>query len=136
MKGAKILLIEDDKWLAESFARSLKRQFAEVEILSNLDLAFDYFSKFWPAVIVADVLVGKKNLFTLLNEMQSYEDSRKIPIVVLSSLAQQISPEDVHAFGVVSVLDKTKITPGELRDEVKKILDEAHSLKGGDGYAK
>lgn len=118
----KILLLEDDAWLAESFSRSLRREFAEVRILSDPDQVFDSFAKFWPDVIIADVLFGQCNLFVLLNEMQSYDDSRTIPVVILSSLAQQISSDDARSYGVVSVLDKTQITPAKLRSVVKEIL--------------
>lgn len=121
--SAKILLIEDDEWLAESFLRTLKSEFTEVKIINDPNFAFEVFAKFWPDLIVADVLLGAQNLFVLLNEMASYDDSRKIPIVILSSVAEQIQLKNVREFGVRKVLDKAKITPKSLRAEVEKVLE-------------
>lgn len=120
--SAKILLLEDDKWLAESFANSLRQKFDVLTVADPAEV-FGRMKTFWPDAIVADVLLGAQNLFVLLNEMQSYDDSRKIPIIILSSVASQIHEADVREFGVKKVLDKATITPQKLRAAVASVLD-------------
>ena len=125
---AKILIIEDDVWLSRSFEKVLKRKFTDVKSIQDPVEAFDVFAEFWPDLIIADVLLGEQNLFVLLNEMQSYDDSRKIPIIILSSLAEKIRAENVAEFGVKEILDKAEITPETLRKSAQNILE---NLKNG-----
>lgn len=125
---AKILIIEDDVWLSRSFEKVLKRKFTDVKSIQDPAEAFDVFAEFWPDMIIADVLLGEQNLFVLLNEMQSYDDSRKIPIIILSSLAEKIRAENVAEFGVKEILDKAEITPETLRKSAQNILE---NLKNG-----
>ena len=118
----KVLLLEDDQWLTESFAHNLRQEF-NVMTLADPTKVFGRMENFWPDVIVADVLLGTQNLFVLLNEIQSYPDSRKIPIVILSSVASQIREIDVREFGVKKVLNKATVTPRQLRAAVAAIID-------------
>lgn len=118
----KVLLLEDDAWLAESLRDSLAGVFS-TKIVQLPEKVFAVMTKFWPDIIVADVFLGENNLFVLLNEMVSYDDSRKIPIVILSSVAQRIQLDDVREFGVVALLDKAEITPKILRSELEKIVE-------------
>ena len=70
--------------------------------------------------MLADVVLGAKNLFVLLHEMQSYVDTRDLPTVVLSSISQQIGVADLEKFNVRKVLDKAKITPDVLRQTLRE----------------
>ena len=100
-----------------------------VKILANPEKFFDLFETFAPDLIIADVLLGAKNLFVLLNEMQSYVDTRQIPLVILSSVGAQIRESDVREFNVKKVLDKTDLTPEVLRETVSIILNKVGDLK-------
>ena len=116
----RILLLEDDKWLAESLFEMLRDDF-EIRVVNNPEKVFDRLETWWPDVLVADVVLGAKNLFVLLHEMQSYVDTRAVPTVILSSISQQISASDLEKFNVRKVLDKAKITPDGLRQTLREI---------------
>ncbi|MCL2451796.1 response regulator [Candidatus Saccharibacteria bacterium] len=114
----KILILEDDKWFADSLRASLKQKFS-VRVCHNPEKIFEMLDKWWPDILLADVILGEKNLFTLLNEIQSYTDTRELAVVILSSAARQIKISDVAQYNVQKVLDKAKITPAELRQELE-----------------
>lgn len=130
----KIILLEDDVWLADSLSSALS-DLASMKVVHSPDEIFSVMDKFWPDVIIGDVILGQKNLMVLLNEMVSYDDSRKIPIIILSSIAQQINPNDVREFGVIAVLDKVTITPKILRQTVRELVfdkvSEGHNRDDG-----
>ena len=113
----KILILEDDKWFADSLCASLKREF-DVRVCDNPEKIFEVLGKWWPDVLLADIILGEKNLFTLLNEVQSYTDTRELAIVILSTAANQIKIDDVSKYNVQKILDKTEITPTKLRGEL------------------
>ena len=107
-----ILLIDDDAWFGDSLIASL----ADYSVIKtpDLDQVFDLIDQHHPDLILADVVLGARNVFALLQEMQSHLDTRDIPVVILSALAKQIDPGDVKRLGVLAVLDKAEITPETL----------------------
>jgi len=122
----KVLILEDDRWFADSLRQMLGGDFA-VKILTNPEEFFAIYETWQPDVLLADVILGAKNLFVLLNEIQSYTDSRNLPIVILSSISQQIDSCDVAQFGVKKVLDKTTMTPKMLRESLREIAENARA---------
>ena len=120
-KKAKVLIIEDDVWFADSLISGLKD--FEVGFANDPDNVFSEIEKNKPDVIVADIVLGSKNLFTLLNEMQSYVDTRSIPVIILSSQAKQINLVDVESLFVKAVIDKTEVTPELINREIAALVD-------------
>jgi len=110
-----ILLIEDDQWLADSYLMSLRSQGYDVTQLSTAHEAMDWIAKTVPVLIIADILLGDHNTFTLFHELQSYPDTAAVPVIICTSLAgRQLSAADLTKYGVVEVLDKATLTPDRL----------------------
>jgi two-component system, OmpR family, alkaline phosphatase synthesis response regulator PhoP len=107
-KPPTILFIEDDVWFSGSIKAGLS-DFSVVTI-NDPEEAFSQIEKSKPDVILADVLLGSKSLIALLHELQSYVDTRDIPVVILSAHAKQISLDDAKAYGVKSIIDKSEVT--------------------------
>ena len=78
-----IFVIDDDVAMAECIARAC----GSAEIFTN---AIDAMNKISggkiPNLIFLDVLLDGSDGFTFLNELVSYDDTAKIPIVIVSSL--------------------------------------------------
>jgi CheY-like chemotaxis protein len=113
----KVLVLEDDKWFADSLHAGLEPEFS-VRVCHNPEKVFEILENWWPDVLLADIILGEKNLFTLLNEIQSYIDTRELAVVILSTAARQIKAEDVAQYNVRKILDKAEITPAKLRQEL------------------
>ena len=113
----KLLLIEDDRWLADSYMHVLEEYDIDSAVCGQdaMDLidVNDY------DLIIADVMLERGLVIDLLHELQSYDDTAQLPIVLCTTLAQRIKLEDVRAYGVVAVLDKTTLTPKLLREAVE-----------------
>lgn len=110
-----ILLIEDDQWLADSLLAPLRARGHEVTQLTTAHEAMGWIDKNHPALIIADVLLGDHNTFTLFHELQSYPDTASIPIVVCTSLDKHLLEDiDQSSYGIVEILDKATFTPDQL----------------------
>jgi PleD family two-component response regulator len=114
----KILILEDDKWFADSLRAGLEPEFG-VRVCHSPEKVFEILENWRPNVLLADVILGEKNLFTLLNEIQSYTDTRTLAVVILSTAARQIRAADVAQYNVRKILDKAEITPAKLRQELR-----------------
>lgn len=118
-----ILLIEDDGWLAEMEADVLKVAGHTVVVVSNALDAMSSIDQTLPDVIITDVLLSGTTAFTLLHELQSHEDTKQIPIILCSNLADQLTARQLVAYGVSKVIDKTIMHPRDLVAAVA-LLDE------------
>lgn len=122
-QSIRIELIEDDRLLARQFIGQLSHEIGwivhhstdAVEAIRSIDEVL-------PDIIILDVLLPAATAFTLLHELQSYEDTRIIPVIICSSIAENLSLNELSPYGVVAVLDKATLTPEELRRAVQVAL--------------
>lgn len=108
-----IYVIDDDEIMAECIARACEGV-DEVRIFSNgIDAMKGIDDGKLPTVTFLDILLDGPDGFTFLNEIASYADTAKIPVVVVTSL--NLRGENLAEYGVVGVLEKDKMTPQEIR---------------------
>lgn len=105
-----IFVIDDDAVMAKCIANATKKK---TRIFDNAIEAMNAFDDEMPELIFLDILLTGPDGFTFLNELVSYSDTAKIPVVVVSSL--DFSGKDLSSYGVVGVLNKDIMTPNEIK---------------------
>ena len=111
-----IFVIDDDEIMAECIARWVG---SDVKIFSNAIEAMEAISDgVMPRLIFLDILLDGPDGFSFLNELASYDDTAKIPVVVVSSL--DLTKQSLSEYGVVKVLNKDTMTP----EDIKRCADE------------
>lgn len=111
-----IFIIDDDKIMAECIKRASKK---DARIFSNaIEAMAEISNGLVPNLIFLDILLDGPDGFTFLNELVSYDDTRKIPIVIVSSL--DFKNKDLSDYGVVGVLNKDDMVPEEIRRYAEK----------------
>ena len=120
---ARVLLVEDEPWLAELYMRLLSRQYDVRWVRDGYD-ALQAIEASRPDVIVLDIMLPWANGVQLMHELVSYSDTATIPIVIFSAaLAQGQTDEALwRAYGVVAVLDKTTTKPHQVLETVNGVL--------------
>lgn len=114
-----IFIVDDDEVMAECIARATER---ETEIFASaIDAMNAIINGRMPKMIFLDILLDGPDGFTLLNEMVSYEDTARIPIIVVSSL--NLEGKDLSEYGVVKILQKEKMTPREIKECVEQYAE-------------
>lgn len=122
MTSSSILIVEDDKWLAEQYARVLQAAGYKTTISLHALAAIIAIDDVCPDAIILDVLLTGSTAFTLLHELQSYGDTGNIPIILCTNLASELSMADLAPYGVKRLLDKTTMVPGDLVATLKSVL--------------
>lgn len=124
MKQRHILLIEDDQWLADSYAAMLGAAGFSTQVVTSAHVAMKLIDKKLPDLIVADVMLGDHNTFTLFHELQSYEDTSKIPVVLCTGVdTEQLAQADLKNYGIVQVFNKATLTPDQLVMAAQEFVD-------------
>ncbi len=118
----KILLVEDDPWLAELEVQTLSKAGFEVAHSPHAPSAIVAIDDVQPDVIILDVLLTGTTAFALLHELQSYDDTGKVPIILCTNMAESLKLDDLKAYGVRRIVDKTTMLPADLVAAVKAVL--------------
>lgn len=106
-----VLIIDDDKWIADTFRVVLKAHKWQVRVCHDPHQAIEVIDEFLPTVILLDMMLPHTNGLALLHELQSHEDTREVPVVLCSNIPID---GDLSQYGVVKVLDKSLLTPDDL----------------------
>jgi CheY-like chemotaxis protein len=75
-----------------------------------------------PDAVILDFLLTGQNALALLHELQSHSDLASIPVILCTNSASDIAADELVAYGVVAVLDKTTMYPDDIVAAIRKVL--------------
>lgn len=116
----KIIIIEDESALRTTMIEFLKEEGFEAMGAEDGEMGVELVKKEKPDLILLDIILPKKDGFEVLTEIKADENTKKIPVILLTNLE---SPEDIEkAFekGVTTYLVKSNY---KMEDVVKKIKE-------------
>lgn len=120
----KVLLVEDDVWLAEMEQSVLSEAGYEVLVAPHALAAIDFIDTSVPDVIILDVLLAGSTAFSLLNELQSHSDTSGVPIILCTNLAEQFTSSQLKQYGVKRIVNKTTMQPSDLVVAVRAVVNQ------------
>ncbi len=126
-----VFIIEDDPLMAECISRAASKILVSsknnspatpptIKTFPDAISAIDALSDYLPDLIVLDILLTGPDGFTFLNEIISYTDTAKIPVIIVTSL--NLSSENLTHYGVRTVLNKETMTPADIQKAVHVAL--------------
>ncbi|MDD4271621.1 MAG: response regulator [Patescibacteria group bacterium] len=122
-KQAKILLIEDEEAIINMYKLRFDKEGFQIEVARNgawgLKLAKQ--KKF--DVILLDMVMPAMNGFEAIKILKSDDNTKDVPIVILSNSAQDGDIKEAKKLGAAACLIKSMITPAKLVKEVEKLLN-------------
>lgn len=118
----KILIAEDDKFLANAYRVKFEKENFEVVIAYDGDEAITKVKTFQPDVILLDLVMPKKDGFTTLSELKAHTDWAKIPVIVTSNLSQESDFQKAKELGAADYFVKSDTPIGSIVAKVKSYL--------------
>lgn len=113
-------VIEDNEIMSDLMTRYL-RGICEVKVFYDAISAISRISDDKPDMIFLDVLLTGPDGFTFLNEIVSYEDTSKIPVVLVTSL--DLKTDNLKNYNVVKILKKESMIPEDVKTTAREILE-------------
>ena len=117
-----VLLVEDDPWLAELEADVLTQAGYDVTHAPHAPSAIAKIDEKQPDIIILDVLLTGSTAFALLHELQSYGDTKDVPIILCTNMAENLKLEDLKNYGVRRIVDKTTMQLDDLPAAIRSVL--------------
>jgi DNA-binding response OmpR family regulator len=117
-----ILVIEDDKYLADIYATKLKLEGFNVEVANDGESGVEAAKKLVPDLILLDIMLPAMDGFSVLSIIKTNKKTKGITVIMLTNLN---SPDDVKKgleLGAADYMVKAHFVPAEIVNKVKNIL--------------
>jgi two-component system, OmpR family, alkaline phosphatase synthesis response regulator PhoP len=118
----KILIVEDDRFLASAYRIKLTKSNFEIKIAANGEEAIQFLKDFVPDLILLDLVMPVKDGFTTLKEIKENPTWQKIPIIIASNLGQKEDFEKGLKMGAVDYIVKSDLSLDALVEKINKTI--------------
>lgn len=122
---SKVLLVEDDSFLAQMYASKLALAHFEVLVANDGEKGIQLAKKNKPDLIVLDLLLPKKDGFTVLTEIKKDPNLIKTPVLILSNLSQRSEVNRCFELGAADYLIKAHTIPSEVVVKIQELLKQS-----------
>src|SRR3989344_7777731 len=118
-----ILVVEDDPDLSSLMEKKLTDECFAVTVAQTGQEALDAIAARKPDFVLLDILLPDFDGLTVLNEIANKPETKNLPVIILSNLADQGSFEQASAVGNYEYLVKAKTDLNDLVKKIKKRLN-------------
>ena len=118
----KILLIEDEKILAEMYRDKLTQAGFEVLLAFEAEEGLELVKKERPDLILLDILLPRENEIFFLTKLRNEPEVASTPVVAFSNYDDPEVKIKAAKLGTKEYLIKTNYTPQEIVEKIKEYL--------------
>ena len=119
----KILIVEDDKYLANAHRVKLSKSGFEAMIAYDGEQAIQTLESFSPDLIVLDLIMPNKDGFAVLAELKQNPKWQHIPVIVTSNLSQKEDINRALELGAANYIIKSNSDLNDLLVKIHTIID-------------
>lgn len=118
----KILLIEDESALQKTLGGVLTQEGYEVSSALDGEIGLRTAKAIKPDLILLDLILPKMNGFEVLKALKEDEETKGIPIIVLTNLEGVEDVDKAISLGAKNYLVKAQYSLAEVLEKIKGIL--------------
>lgn len=118
----KVLVVEDDTFLAGMYLTKLSLEGFEVELASDGREGLKKAKEWLPDVILLDIVLPVMDGFGVLENVKKDSSTRDIPVMLLTNLGQRNDVERGLSSGAADYLIKAHFMPSEVIEKIKRLL--------------
>ncbi len=122
MTEVTILVIEDEKMLAEMYRDKLERSGFKVHSAFDAEEGLEMAIKVKPSLILLDILLPRENGISFLEKMRQKKEISSIPVIAFSNFDDSQTKVSAQKLNVKDYLIKTDYTPKEIVEKIKQHL--------------
>jgi len=117
-----ILFIEDEAALQKTFGKILEEEGFKVIPALDGDIGLKLVKLKKPNLVLLDLILPRRNGFEVLKEIKEDEETKNIPIIVLTNLETIDNVDKALALGATTYLVKANYSLKEVITKVKQTL--------------
>lgn len=124
----KLILVEDDPFLLSILTKKLEINGFAVDTAVDGEEALKKIKDNGFDLILLDVILPKIDGFKILEELRGDEQTKKIPVIVLSNLYDKNNIDKAISLGAKEYIVKAYHTPEEIISKIKTFLNKGNLL--------
>ena len=124
---ATVLIADDDLTLRDMYKARLEADGFQVLVAADGEEALKVISDQKPDLILLDIMMPKVNGLDVLADMKKDINLKKIPVIILTALIQDLTKIKSLMTGADDYLMKSEVMPGEVIEKVKGVLQKSKS---------
>jgi DNA-binding response OmpR family regulator len=118
----KIVLVEDDAFLAGMYVTKLNLEGYDVHLASDGEKGLKLAKEELPSIILLDVILPKMSGFDVLKDLKAEAKTKDIPVILLTNLGQRDDVKKGLDLGAADYLIKAHFMPSEVVEKIKKLV--------------
>ena len=118
----KLLIIEDDKFMANAMRVRFSEDGFDLKLASNGEEALEILKTFIPRVIIVDLMMPKMDGFETLARIKAQDNLKDIPVIIASNLGQEEDIKRGKNLGAVEYVVKSNLSLDDMVAVVNKHL--------------
>jgi DNA-binding response OmpR family regulator len=122
MEKKKVLVVEDDLVLQRTVFDFLALEGFEMVAASNGEEGIEVAKRENPDLILLDIILPKKDGFEVIEALKADEETKNIPIILLTNLGSLNDVEKALKMGANNYLVKADYKMEEVARKVKEVL--------------
>ncbi len=120
----KIIIVEDDSFLAQMYATKLKLEGYTVLTAGDGERGLELVQRERPDAVLLDILLPKMDGFGVLERIRAEPTTKNIPVLLLTNLSQKKDIERGMALGANDYLIKSHFVPTEVAQKIHQLVGE------------
>jgi len=120
---SKVLLVEDDQTLSKAYSTVLRSEGFEVQSVADGLQALAVIDQFEADVILLDMMMPNLDGIGFLQRAHLAQKHPNAKVLVLSNVSVSYKMEEAEMLGAVEYLIKSNITPKEIVEKIRSLLE-------------
>lgn len=122
-KAKKILLVEDETFIADLYAHHLSKSGFEVKIANDGTTGLKLLESETFDILLLDIMLPEINGLEILRQWRAKNPQSAMPVILLTNLGQDAVIKEGFSLGAQGYLIKASYTPEQIVSEIKNVLD-------------
>ena len=122
MGMTKIIIIEDDPTISQMYRMKFEADGFDVRMAGNGKIGVDLVKSFEPDVILLDIQMPEMDGVEALRFIRANRNSKNTPVIVLTNMGEEESPDEMRRLGISSYIVKANSTPRQVVAHVKDLM--------------
>lgn len=119
----KVLIIEDEEMLVNMYISKFEKEGFEIQKAINGKDGIAKAKEFHPDIILLDIIMPEMDGFMVLKQLKADDDTKNSKVIMLTNLGQDEDIEKGKQLGANDYLVKANLTPAQVVDKVKELLN-------------
>lgn len=120
--AAKILIIEDDRYISKMYQLKLSLDGFDVQVADNGRIGIEKVKEFKPDIVLTDILMPELDGFEVIKMIKADDELKTTPILIMSNLGQEDHIQKGLELGALGYIVKSQYTPSKVVEKIKEIL--------------